>query len=108
MSRVLSKAGCEVTAVADSMEALTDINSRRPDLIILNLITPESESGFDLIEQVKTDEKTKDISFILITQKELDQDDISRLDGAIQAILNKGLLSEKDLLEELKEIISKM
>ena len=55
---------------------------------------PDSGAEFDLIEQVKTDEKTKDIPFILITEKDLDQEEIDRLNGGIQAILNKGLMTE--------------
>jgi len=108
MNYVLCKAGCETTTKADTSQALAAINSERPDLIILNLIMPGSGSEFDLIEQVKTNENTKDIPFILITEKDLNQEDIARLNGGIQAILNKGLLVEKDLLEELKKIIDKM
>ncbi|MBW2467130.1 MAG: response regulator, partial [Deltaproteobacteria bacterium] len=102
---VLRKAGCVTTAVADSGQALDALTRERPDLIILNLIMPDPDSEFDFIEKVKTNEKTKKTPFILITEKDLDQDEIERLNGGIQAIINKGLLTETDLLEELKEII---
>lgn len=108
MNRVLRKVGCEVTAVTDSGKALDLVKSERPDLIILNLIMPDANAGFDLIEQVKTDENTKDIAFILITREQLNGAEIERLSGGIEAIINKGLLTETDLLEELKEIIGKM
>lgn len=108
VNSVLCNAGCEVTVVVDCKEALAAINNQKLDLIILNPIGPDSGCEFDLIEQIKTDEKTKNISLILITQKDLDQDEIEQLNGGIQAILNKGLLTESDLLEELKVIISKM
>lgn len=108
INNVLHKAGCETIAVADSSQALAVVNSERPDLIILNLIIPDSGSEFDLIETVKTNETTKKIPFILITKKDLNQEEVERLNGGIRAIINKGLLTEMDLLEELKEIIGTM
>ncbi len=108
MYSVLRKAGCEVTTVSDSGEALVSVHAEKPDLIILNLIVADSDCEFDLIEQLKSNEKTKDVAFILITQKDLDTEEFERLNGCIQAILNNGLLTEADLLEELKEIIRKM
>ncbi|MCL7487999.1 MAG: response regulator [Desulfobulbaceae bacterium] len=108
MDDVLSKAGCDTTVKADSAQALAAINDEKFDLIILNLITPDPGAEFDLIGQIKTNEKTKDIPFILITEGDLSPEEIARLNGGIQAILNKGLLTEADLLEELKKIIGKM
>ncbi|HDO30577.1 MAG TPA: response regulator, partial [Desulfobacteraceae bacterium] len=80
----------------------------KPDLIIVNLIMPDSGSGLDLVKHVKAEEKTKNIPFILITEKDLSDEQIVKLNGGIQAILNRGLLEENVLLAELKEIISKM
>lgn len=108
MNSVLGKAECEVTAVTDCREALAAIDNERPDLIILNFVMPDSGSEFDFIEHIKTDEKTKNIPLILITEKDLNQKEIAILNGGIQAILNKGVLTETDLLAELKEIINRM
>ncbi|MDW7773604.1 MAG: response regulator [Desulfobulbaceae bacterium] len=108
INNVLRQAGLETTAAADSRQALASVNSERPDMIILNLIMPDPDAEFDLIEKIKTNENTKDIPFILITEKDLDREEIARLNGGIRAILNKGLLAEHDLLKELREIIGKM
>jgi len=108
INNVLNRAGCETTALADTGQALATLKGARPDLIILNLVMPDPGSEFDFIEKVKTNENTKKTPFILITEKDLGQDEIERLNGGIQAIINKGLLKETDLLEELKEIIGTM
>ena len=108
MSNVLNKTGVELTSAADSREARNILNRETPDLIIVNLIMPDSKSGFDLIEHIKAEEKTKKIPLILITEKDLGPEETMRLNGGIQAILNKGLLKQSDLLAELKEIIRKM
>ncbi|MCK5324074.1 MAG: hypothetical protein KAJ45_07995, partial [Desulfobulbaceae bacterium] len=78
----------------------------RPDLIVLNLIKAEVK-GFDLVEYIKADEKIKNIPLIVISQHDLSNKELQDLDGRIQVILNKGILSEEELLEELKDIISK-
>ena len=106
--RFLTEAGCKLTAAANNQEAVSAMNAERPDLIILNLILRNSGSGFELIEHVKADEKTKNIPLILIAQQDLNQEEINRLNGGIRTILNKGLLTQSDLLGELKEIIGKM
>ncbi len=109
MAGVLKEAGVELTAVAaDSREAQAALNRTKPDLIIVNLLMPDPESGLDLVTHVKASEKTKNIPFILITEKDLSKKQISKLNGGIQAILNRGLLEKNVLLAELKEIISKM
>lgn len=108
MAGFLSEAGVELTAAANSREAMDALNRTKPDLIIVNLILPDSESGLDLVKHVKTEEKTKNIPFILITEKDLSGEQIMKLNGGIQAILNRGLLEENVLLAELKEIIGKM
>ncbi len=108
MAGFLREAGVELTATANSREAREALNRTTPDLIIVNLIMPDSDSCFDLVTHVKAEEKTKNIPFILITEKDLSGEQVMKLNGGIQAILNRGLLEENVLLAELKEIISKM
>ncbi len=108
MAGFLREAGVDLTAAVNSREAMDALNRTTPDLIIVNLIMPDSESGLDLVTHVKAEEKTKNIPFILITEKDLSGEQIMKLNGGIQAILNRGLLEKNVLLAELKEIISKM
>jgi len=104
---VLGRAGCVAAVAADSDAALAAIESGQPDLIVLNLSLPDAGSGFQFIEKVKTLDRTRGIPFILITERDMDPEERARLDGGIRAILNKGLLSEEDLLAELREVIGK-
>jgi CheY-like chemotaxis protein len=68
----------------------------------------ETDVGFDVIEHLKTQENLKDIPVIFITNKELTEAEITELNGRIQAILNKDILTEEDFLKELKETIAKV
>ncbi|MEW6586984.1 MAG: response regulator, partial [Nitrospirota bacterium] len=103
---VLREAEYEVTTAYNSSDAIKSIRDFRPDLIVMN--PTASEVGFDVVEYLKTGDGLKGIPVIIVTHKDLTSKEIDELNGRIQGILNKGVLSKDDLLNELKEIISKV
>jgi CheY-like chemotaxis protein len=103
---VLEEAEYQVTTAYNSEDAVKSIRGFRPDLIVLNLTMPET--GFDVIEYLKTEKGGKEIHLIVLTQKDLTEKEIDDLNGRIHGILNKVVLTKEDLLQELKETISKM
>lgn len=107
MSNVLKEAGYKITIAYNSRDAIASIEDFEPDLIVLNLTMPEV-SGFDVIEYLKTEERAKDIPLIVVTHKDLTENEIDELNGRIQGILNKGILTKEDLLNELKDTITKV
>jgi signal transduction histidine kinase/CheY-like chemotaxis protein len=107
IGNVMKEAGYQVTTAYNSEDAIKSIHDFRPDLIILNLTMPEM-SGFDVVEYLKTAEGVRDIPLILLTHKDLTEKEIDDLNGMIQGILNKGVLTKEDLLKEIKETISKV
>ena len=107
IGNVMKEEGCQVTMTYNSKDAIKSIRDFRPDLIFLNLTMPE-RGGFDVIEYLKTAEAVKDIPLILLTHKDLTEKEIDELNGMIQGILNKGVLTKADLLKEIKETIGKI
>jgi len=103
---VLKEAEYQVTTAYNSLDAIHSVQEFRPDLIVLNPIAPEI--GFDLIEYLKTRDDLKNIPVIIVTHKDLTEEEIDDLNGRIQGILNKGILTKEDLLNELKDTISKV
>jgi signal transduction histidine kinase/DNA-binding response OmpR family regulator len=103
---VLEEAGYQVTASYNSTDAIRSIENYRPDLIVLNLAIPEI--GFDVIEYLKAAHGMKDIPLIVLTQKELSENEKEQLNGRIRGILNNVVLTKEDLLRELKDTIQKM
>ncbi|MEW6108355.1 MAG: response regulator [Nitrospirota bacterium] len=103
---VLGEVGYQVTTAYNSEDAIKSIKSSLPNLIVLNLTMPEV-SGFDVIEYIKTEKKVKSIPLIVLTHKDLTDEEIDALNGRIQGILNKGILTKEDLLKELKSTINK-
>jgi CheY-like chemotaxis protein len=107
VGNVLKEAGYQVTTGYNSKDAIKSIQDLRPDLVVLNLTMPEV-SGFDVIEYLKTEENVRDIPLIVLTHKGLTEKEIDDLNGRIQGILNKGVLTKEDLLKELRNTISKV
>jgi signal transduction histidine kinase/CheY-like chemotaxis protein len=107
IGNVMKETGYQVTVAYNSEDAIKSIHDFRPDLIILNLTMPEM-GGFDVVEYLKTAEGVRDIPLILLTHKDLTEKEIDDLNGMIQGILNKGVLTKEDLLQEIKETISKV
>ncbi len=101
----LTDAGCQPLSAATAEEAVRLIRDTAPDLIIVN-VTMEGTKGFDVIEYLKSDEKASSIPLIVLTKKGLSQEEREQLNGRIQGILNKGVLSEEELLTELVVLIS--
>jgi signal transduction histidine kinase/DNA-binding response OmpR family regulator len=106
IGNVLEEGEYQVSTAYNSEDAIKSIRDFRPDLIVLNLTMPET--GFDVIEYLKTEKSGKDIPLIVLTQKDLTEKEIDDLNGRIHGILNKVVLTKEDLLQELKDTISKM
>ena len=80
------------------------IQKELPDLIILDLMMPETD-GFTVIEALRSKPETAAIPVIVATAKELTPDEKSRLNGQIQALLQKGDFLNDEFLEEVKSLI---
>ncbi|MGB9716458.1 MAG: response regulator [Thermodesulfovibrionales bacterium] len=107
IGHVMREEGYQVATAYNKDDAIKSIHDFRPELILLNLTMPD-RSGFEIIEYIKTSESVKDIPLILLTHKDLTDEEIDELNGLIQGILNKGVLTKDDLLREIKETISKI
>jgi two-component system alkaline phosphatase synthesis response regulator PhoP len=62
----LEDIGCSVRTAADGIEALAQIESDQPDLVILDVMMPRM-SGFQLCEKLKGDPATRDIPIVMVT-----------------------------------------
>jgi twitching motility two-component system response regulator PilH len=64
----LKSLNCRVTTAASGEEALQQIQTRKPDLIILDVVMPGT-NGFQLCRQIKSSAEMQGIKVILLTSK---------------------------------------
>jgi threonine synthase len=103
--RILQSQGnFTIYEATDGKEAIEVIKRELPDLVILDLMMPEID-GFGVIEAMKANQETADIPVIVSTAKELTSDEKSRLEGQIQALLQKGDFMNDEFLEEVRSLL---
>ena len=62
----LEARGYEVGKAYDGVEGLESIKSRRPDLVVLDVMMPRM-NGYEVCEQLKNDPEYREIPVILLT-----------------------------------------
>jgi CheY-like chemotaxis protein/signal transduction histidine kinase/HAMP domain-containing protein len=88
-----------ITAVQTAEEALAALQERRYDCMVLDLGLRDM-SGFELLEQVKSDPEKKDLPIIIYTGKELSREEDTRLRRYAETIIVKDVKSPERLLDE--------
>jgi signal transduction histidine kinase/CheY-like chemotaxis protein/putative methionine-R-sulfoxide reductase with GAF domain len=102
-----SQEGYEVIEAAGGEEAITLIGKVRPHIIILDLMMPVVD-GFAVLESVKADEATRSIPIIVVTAKELTEEDRQMLNHRIETLIEKGILEREELLEDVAAALRKL
>jgi CheY-like chemotaxis protein len=75
----------------------------RPDLIILDLIMPET-SGFHVAHQLKQIPATRGIPIIILTSMEIDPETQEQLSSYVTGLMSKSAFTKRDLLREIGNI----
>ncbi len=80
--------------------ALERMAKNRPDVILLDLMMPEMD-GFEFLDQVRAHDSWRSIPIIVITAKDLTEQDRRRLNGYVEAVLEKSAYNPEALLREV-------
>lgn len=92
--------------LADSgKQALEILDVETPALILLDLMMPEVD-GFEVLENVRSNARTRSVPVIIISGKLLNYQDIQRLNHFKTIFATKGILTDTettDLLEQLAD-----
>jgi hypothetical protein len=105
LRRLVQGEGWTVSEAENGRVALARMAERTPALILLDLIMPEMD-GFQFVVEMQRNEAWRSIPVAVITAKDLTAEDRTRLDGAVEAILQKGATSRDELLVELRSLIA--
>ncbi len=103
MQEFLLAEGFDVALAIDGEIAVRLAKSENPDLILLDIILPKKD-GFEVLTELKADEKTKKIPIILLTNLESAED----IDRAFSLEANTYLVKSNYKLEEIVQKIKEM
>jgi CheY-like chemotaxis protein len=104
MRLALEPAGWKVTEAENGQIALDRLAAARPDAIILDLMMPEMD-GFEFLDELRRRADWRDIPVVVVTGRDLTEDDRSRLTGAVERIIQK--IDRDAMLHELHGELSK-
>ncbi|MDH4029512.1 MAG: response regulator, partial [Chromatiales bacterium] len=104
--RMLEPEGLRVREAADGQQALDEIRRRQPGLIILDLMMPVMD-GFEFLRQLRHDPEISDLPVIVVTAKDLTEDDHARLDSLVTQVLQKGGFQREDLLSRVRRSVAR-
>ena len=102
LEAVFSGKGYTVETALNAYEAFNSMEKEKPDLILLDLLMPKI-SGFDFMENIKSNDQYKDIPVIVISA-------VSDYDN-VQKIKNMGIydyIKKPVDIEELEEKVEKI
>lgn len=101
-SEILTQEGYEIISALDGELGLQLAKTKKPDLVILDLILPKI-NGFDVLKELKSDESTKDIPVIILTNLEGMED----VEKCIELGAKTYLIKTQYTLEEIIKKIEK-
>jgi two-component system, OmpR family, response regulator VicR len=104
MRLILGRRGFTVKGAAGGIEGLRMIRAERPDLVLLDLMMPDMD-GWEVYQQMKADENTKNIPVIVVTAKAQSIDKVLGLHIAkVDDYLAKPF-SPQDLLSSVEKVL---
>jgi len=102
---ILGRKGYEVIGANGGHEGLDLVRSRLPDLVLLDLMMPDMD-GWDVYQQMKADESTRDIPVIVVTAKAQSVDKVLGLHIAkVDDYISKPF-SPNDLVASVEKVLA--
>jgi PAS domain S-box-containing protein len=105
MRRTLEQEGWTVSEAANGRVALELLPSAEPDLILLDLMMPEMD-GFEFLDMLRDGAERPRIPVVVITAKDLTDDDLRRLNGGVERVLRKRGTGPQDLLTQVRTLLA--
>jgi signal transduction histidine kinase/DNA-binding LacI/PurR family transcriptional regulator/CheY-like chemotaxis protein len=97
--------GHRVLLARDGRQALQVINREHPALVLLDLMMPVLD-GFEVLEEMRKTDSTRNIPVVVITGQSLTKEDMSRLNSGVASVLGKGMFSVEETLQHLAEALA--
>jgi signal transduction histidine kinase/CheY-like chemotaxis protein len=104
MRRTLEKDGWRVTEAENGQVAQERLAEATPRLILLDLMMPVMD-GFQFLVEMRKVEAWRDIPVVVVTAKDLTEEERRRLSGSVETVLEKGSYDRDHLLTQVRELV---
>ncbi|HJZ05000.1 hypothetical protein A2634_01750 [Candidatus Amesbacteria bacterium RIFCSPHIGHO2_01_FULL_48_32] len=100
---LFTQVGYVVTLADSAQSGLQSARDTHPDFIILDIMLPGGQNGFDVLEQLKRDPQLKSIPVLVITNLD-HQRDIALTIGAVDCLV-KTDITPTDIMAKIKSYL---
>jgi PAS domain S-box-containing protein len=104
--RTLEKAGWQVDEAANGKLALESLRRHPPAVVVLDLLMPEMD-GFAVVEAMRTEPAWRPIPVIVVTARELSDDERANLHRRVDQVVPKAGHSLSDLTEIIRQSLAR-
>jgi len=105
LRRTLEKDGWQVAEAQNGKVGLEQLEATTPALILLDLMMPEMD-GFEFMDELRRRKDAPHIPVLVITAKDLTEEDHRRLNGGVERIIQKGATSQAEVLKMVRELLA--
>jgi two-component system, chemotaxis family, response regulator PixH len=104
LTSYLENLGWRVIAAMNGEEALTYLNSNKPDIVFLDVVLP-GRSGFEICRTIKAQTTTQQIPVVMCSTKNTDMDRFWGLKQGADLYLTKPV-SRHDFVEVIQKLVN--
>ena len=104
MARTLEKSDWQVSEAGNGREALDQLAQKKPRLILLDLMMPVMD-GFDFLLEMRANAEWQDIPVIVLTAKNLTEEDRRILSGRVEQIVEKGACAHEQVVSLIRQAV---
>lgn len=90
LESTLSRAGYEVTTADDGIEAMEKLREDVPDFIVLDIVMPVMD-GYEMLAQLQSDPRYKDIPVIILTARAQEADMVKGWRSGVAGYITKPI-----------------
>ena len=106
LGQILPSSEFDLLAAEDGIAGLKAIALQRPDVLLLDIMMPRLD-GFGVIEQLRQNPVTQDLPIIVISAKELTDEESARLKEGVAFVMRKQGFNGDMLVQEIKGVLKK-
>ncbi|MGH8634008.1 MAG: response regulator, partial [Burkholderiales bacterium] len=106
ISQGLEKEGWKVSEAGNGRVGLARLAEAVSDAIVLDLMMPEMD-GFEFLEALRHRAEWRDIPVVVVTAKDLTEEDHRRLNGEVERVLQKDAPTRDAMLHEVSVTLAR-
>jgi DNA-binding response OmpR family regulator len=96
----------KLESVEDGLAGLEAIEKSPPDVVLLDIMMPRLD-GFGVIEQLRSKPETRELPVIVISAKELTDEEMNMLEERVNVVMKKQGFNGERLVQEINGVLGR-